>query len=99
MSVNIDWSIYLRIGGSRIGRTFAPLMLRGDRLRSFQSMTGDIVAHTTRGRAFRPPTFPWTPFITVTCSSTSTVKTSLASSRGFHRVLKPAVCIVSSFPI
>jgi SAM-dependent methyltransferase len=47
-TVNIDWSIYLRMHQSKIGRTLAPLWLRGHRRESFRSLNGDVVVHDLR---------------------------------------------------
>ena len=44
-AVNIDWSVYLRLHRSRLGRTLAPLWLRGYRREHFAALDGEIVVH------------------------------------------------------
>ena len=44
-TVNIDWSVYLRLHRSRIGRALAPLWLRGYRREYFEQIEGEIVVH------------------------------------------------------
>lgn len=46
--VNIDWSIPLRLKRSRIGARVAPMILTGDRLRHFNSMSSRVVLHDLR---------------------------------------------------
>jgi predicted SAM-dependent methyltransferase len=47
-TVNIDWSVYLRLQRSRIGRAFADLWLRSYRREHFNSIAGAIVVHDLR---------------------------------------------------
>lgn len=44
-AINIDWSIYLRLRKSRIGRALAPLWLRGYRREAFRDIAGEIIVH------------------------------------------------------
>jgi SAM-dependent methyltransferase len=47
-AVNIDWSPYLRVHQSRLGRKLAPLVLRGTRLEAFRALDSEIVVHDLR---------------------------------------------------
>jgi len=47
-TVNIDWSIHLRIHRSRIGRIFSPIWLRGYRRDAIAGLCGAIVVHDLR---------------------------------------------------
>lgn len=47
-TVNIDWSIHLRIHQSRVGRMLAPIWLRGYRREALASVCGKIVVHNLR---------------------------------------------------
>jgi len=44
-AVNIDWSVYLRLHRSKLGRALAPLWLRGYRREYFAGLDGEIVVH------------------------------------------------------
>jgi len=48
LTVNIDWSIHLRIHRSRIGRFFSPIWLRGYRREALAALCGEIVVHDLR---------------------------------------------------
>lgn len=43
--INIDWSMYMRLKKSRIGRLVAPLILDKERLDNFRNMPDNILAH------------------------------------------------------
>jgi SAM-dependent methyltransferase len=43
--VNMDWSIYLRFRSSALLGWMPPLVLRGERLRRYRELPGNIVAH------------------------------------------------------
>jgi len=45
---NIDWSIPVRLKGSRVGRRLAPYLLGGDRYRAYQEMSGNVMRHDLR---------------------------------------------------
>lgn len=45
---NIDWSIPVRLKGSRAGRRLAPLVLGGERYRQFREMSDNVVRHDLR---------------------------------------------------
>jgi SAM-dependent methyltransferase len=47
-AVNIDWSFYLRLHRSRVGRALAPFLLRGYRLESFRAISGEVLLHDLR---------------------------------------------------
>jgi hypothetical protein len=42
---NVDFSIYLRMRKSRVIRALAPLLIKGERLRRFNALPGNFVAH------------------------------------------------------
>lgn len=46
--INIDWSIPVRLKGSRIGRRVAPLLLTGDRLAGFEELSDNVMRHDLR---------------------------------------------------
>ncbi|MEO6473286.1 MAG: class I SAM-dependent methyltransferase [Aeromicrobium sp.] len=48
MCTNIDWSIPVRLRGSRIGRRIAPLILQGERRAAYDSMDGTAMRHDLR---------------------------------------------------
>jgi SAM-dependent methyltransferase len=48
LTVNIDWSLYLRAARSRFGQHVAPIVLRGYRLEAFRAIDGEIVVHDLR---------------------------------------------------
>lgn len=43
--VNVDFSIYLRMKKSRLVRLIAPLLIKGDRLRNFRSLSDNFLVH------------------------------------------------------
>ena len=43
--INIDWSISLRMKRNRVLRVIAPLLLKGDRLTRFNSLSDNIMVH------------------------------------------------------
>lgn len=43
--VNIDWSVYLRLKKSRVLRFLSPLLLKGERLNRFRSLSHNIIVH------------------------------------------------------
>ena len=43
--VNIDWTIYLRIKRSRLLSMFAPLFIRGERLKRFRSLDNNVMVY------------------------------------------------------
>lgn len=45
---NIDWSIPVRLKGSRVGRRLAPLLLGGDRYAAYQQMSDNVMRHDLR---------------------------------------------------
>ena len=45
---NIDWSIPVRLKGSKVGRRLAPMVLSGDRRREFQQMSDNVMRHDLR---------------------------------------------------
>jgi len=45
---NIDWSIPVRLKGSRVGRRLARMVLSGDRHREFQQMSDNVMRHDLR---------------------------------------------------
>lgn len=45
---NIDWSLPVRLRGSRVGRRLAPLILTGERRRAYDAMQGDVMRHDLR---------------------------------------------------
>lgn len=45
---NIDWSIPIRLRGSRIGRRLAPLILQGERRAAYEAMDGSAMCHDLR---------------------------------------------------
>lgn len=45
---NIDWSIPVRLKGSRLGRRIAPVLLSGDRLAAYQRMSDNVMRHDLR---------------------------------------------------
>lgn len=45
---NIDWSIPVRLRGSRIGRRIAPLILQGERRAAYDAMDGSAMRHDLR---------------------------------------------------
>jgi SAM-dependent methyltransferase len=45
---NIDWSPILRLKASRFGARMGPLLLKGNRLESYQSLAGEVVVHDIR---------------------------------------------------
>jgi SAM-dependent methyltransferase len=45
---NIDWSVPIRLKGSRIGRRVAPLVLDGERRRAYDAITGEVMRHDLR---------------------------------------------------
>lgn len=47
-TVNVDWSIHLRMHQSRLGRMLAPLWLRGYRREAFEGLSGEVVVHDLR---------------------------------------------------
>lgn len=47
-TVNIDWSIHLRLHRSRLGRLLAPVWLRGYRRDAFSGLSGHVVVHDLR---------------------------------------------------
>lgn len=47
--INIDWSLPIRLKGSRVGRTIAPLLITGDRREVWDAMSGDeVMRHDLR---------------------------------------------------
>lgn len=46
--VNIDWSLPIRLKGSAVGRTIAPLVITGDRRVAYDAMDGDVMRHDLR---------------------------------------------------
>lgn len=47
-TVNIDWSVHVRLHRSRLGRILAPLMLRGERREAFSKLRGQVIVHDLR---------------------------------------------------
>lgn len=45
---NIDWSVPIRLKGSRVGRRIAPLVLDGERKRAYDSIAGEVLRHDLR---------------------------------------------------
>lgn len=45
---NIDWSVPVRLKGSRVGRLVAPVILSGDRLPAYQKMSDNVMRHDLR---------------------------------------------------
>ena len=45
---NIDWSIPVRLKGSRVGRRVAPLLLPADRRRQFRELSDNVMRHDLR---------------------------------------------------
>jgi SAM-dependent methyltransferase len=46
--INIDWSVPIRLKGSRLGRRVAPLVLDGERRRAYDAITGEVMRHDLR---------------------------------------------------
>ena len=46
--INIDWSLPVRLRGSRVGRRLAPLILTGERGRAYDAMQGEVMRHDLR---------------------------------------------------
>lgn len=46
--INIDWSVPIRLKGSRIGRRVAPVLLDGERRRAYDAITGEVMRHDLR---------------------------------------------------
>lgn len=46
--VNIDWSLPVRLRGSRVGRRLAPLILTGERRKAYDAMQGAVMRHDLR---------------------------------------------------
>lgn len=46
--INIDWSVPIRLKGSRLGRRIAPLVLDGERRRAYDAMDGEVLRHDLR---------------------------------------------------
>lgn len=46
--VNIDWSLPVRMRGSRLGRLAAPLVLSGERRRLYDALEGEVRRHDLR---------------------------------------------------
>lgn len=45
---NIDWSIPVRLKGSRVGRRIAPLLLPADRLAEYERLSDNVMRHDLR---------------------------------------------------
>lgn len=45
---NIDWSVPIRLKGSRFGRRVAPLVLDGERRRAYDAISGEVLRHDLR---------------------------------------------------
>lgn len=45
---NIDWSVPIRLKGSRLGRRIAPLVLDGERRRAYDAIAGEVLRHDLR---------------------------------------------------
>lgn len=45
---NIDWSLPVRLKGSRVGRMVAPLVVTGDRRVAYEAMDGDVLRHNLK---------------------------------------------------
>ncbi len=45
---NIDWSLPVRLKGSRVGRMVAPIVVTGDRRVAYDAMTGDVLRHNLK---------------------------------------------------
>ncbi|MDR7085721.1 SAM-dependent methyltransferase [Aeromicrobium panaciterrae] len=45
---NIDWSLPVRMKGSRVGRMVAPMILTGDRRTAYDAMDGDVMRHNLK---------------------------------------------------
>jgi SAM-dependent methyltransferase len=45
---NIDWSVPIRLKGSRVGRRVAPLVLDGERRRAYDAIAGEVMRHDLR---------------------------------------------------
>lgn len=45
---NIDWSVPIRLKGSRVGRRIAPMVLDGERKRAYDAIAGDVLRHDLR---------------------------------------------------
>jgi len=43
--INIDWSVYLRLKRNRLLRTVVPLLLKGERLNRFNTLSNNIMVH------------------------------------------------------
>jgi SAM-dependent methyltransferase len=48
LCTNVDWSPYLRLKQSRVGERLAKIVLRGERLERFQSLSSDVVVANLR---------------------------------------------------
>jgi SAM-dependent methyltransferase len=46
--INIDWSLPVRLRGSRVGRRLAPMILTGDRRKAYDAMQGEVMSHDLR---------------------------------------------------
>ena len=46
--INIDWSLPVRLRGSRLGRLVAPLILSGERRAAYDAMQGEVMSHDLR---------------------------------------------------
>lgn len=45
---NIDWSVPIRLKGSRVGRRVAPMVLDGERKRAYDAIAGEVMRHDLR---------------------------------------------------
>ncbi len=45
---NIDWSLPIRLKGSRVGRAIAPLVVTGERRVAYDAMDGDVLRHNLK---------------------------------------------------
>lgn len=45
---NIDWSLPVRLKGSRVGRMVAPVVITGSRREAYDAMDGDVMRHDLR---------------------------------------------------
>lgn len=46
--INIDWSVPVRLKGSRVGRRLAPIVLQGERRAAYDAMEGTVVRRDLR---------------------------------------------------
>ncbi|HKY59073.1 MAG TPA: methyltransferase domain-containing protein [Aeromicrobium sp.] len=46
--INIDWSLPVRLKGSRVGRSIAPFLITGDRRVAYDAMAEDVMRHDLR---------------------------------------------------